>query len=367
MNIALDGIVLRNLVAGSHRYFAQLLAGLAQFGNENTYTVFANLPMLATELPTQTNWASRHVNTMRWLPDALRQQCFFDWRAPDVLHSIGFVPPLWYNRPCVVTVFDLAFLRLPHTTTRMARLWWRTIGVRGIRRASHVIAISENTRRDLIELLQVPAHQVSVVYPATAPAFSPAHNEALIAARYNLPARYILFVGTLEPRKNIVTLLRAFALARRDARLDHQLILVGRRGWRYKNIFRTVTDLNLEAQVKFLEQVPDEHLATLYARADLFAYLSLYEGFGFPVLEAMACGVPVLASNTSALPEVVGDAGALVDPRAVNTIAQTIVDLLADPAQRATMRERGLQRARLFSLEKLARQTGAIYTRASQL
>ena len=371
MRIGLDGIVLRKPVAGSHRYFEELLTGLAQPTAGNEFVVFSNLRSFrADALPRQDNFSYRNVNTRRWIPAALEQQLFPAWGAfgpLDVLHSTVSVPPLWYHRPTVATVSDLAFELFPETTKWTGR-WWRKILTKpGIARASRLITLSESTKRDLKNLFGVPSDKIRVVYPYTPPRFRPMPDVDAVAARYHLPSKYILYVGTLERRKNLTALVRAFAEARRMASLEHALVLVGQRGWLYEDVFRTVEELGLRDRVLFLGYVPDEDLPALYTHADLFVYLSLYEGFGLPPLEAMACGAPVIVSNVSSLPEVVGDAGLLVNPRDVPAIASEFVRVLADCDLRAAMRDRGLARARLFSQERFIQQTLEVYRDAARV
>lgn len=369
LKIALDGIILQKHVAGSHRYFQELVTGLGEFGEGNDYVIFANQHTLRAETWSPRNHFYFHnANSVSWIPNALQQQFFTAWNEygeTDVLHSTAFVPPLFYPHPTVATIFDLTFERFPQTMTRLGRWWWKIFGQHGINRATRIIAISHSTKRDLIERLNVPADKISVVYPATRSIFTAA-RVANTLARDQLPEHYILFVGTLERRKNIATLIRAFAQARRIAEFDHKLVLVGQRGWLYQDIFRAIENLGLQQDVIILDHVPDEDLAELYARADLFVYLSLYEGFGLPVLEAMACGAPVLVSNSSALPEVVGDAGVLVSPNDVNAVAHEIARLIADPVECEFMRERGLVRAQFFSPQNFIQSTLEVYRDAFQ-
>lgn len=370
MKIGIDGIVLRNQVAGSHRYFEQLATGLGKFDHHNDYVIFANLRMShARSLPGQDNFFYKHVDTTRWVPDALQQQLFPAWNAfgsIDVLHSTAFVPPLWYDRVSVATIFDLTFDLFPDTMMWTGRLWWRLLGRQGIARARRIITLSESTKRDLQRRFGVVPEKISVIYPCTHAVFKPVADTRAIVARYNLPDRYILFVGTLERRKNITTLVRAFAQARHIGAFNHSLVLAGQRGWLYDDIFHAVKELGLEQHVRFLGYVPDEDLPALYSRADLFAYLSHYEGFGIPPLEAMACGAPVLVSNSSSLPEVVGDAGVLVSARDVDAAAHEIARLIGDRDLRADMRARGLQRASMFSQERFVRQTLQVYEDAAR-
>ncbi|MBI5649846.1 MAG: glycosyltransferase family 4 protein [Chloroflexi bacterium] len=282
-----------------------------------------------------------------------------------MLHSAVFVPPLGYARPSVTTIFDLTFERFPETMTRVGRMWWKFFGRRGIARATRIITLSESTRRDVQTFLNVPAEKIRVIYPYARALFTPQFNAIATRARYHLPVRYLLFVGTLEPRKNIELLIRVFARARQIANVQHRLVLVGQRGWFAQNIFRVIQELELNAQVIVLGYVPDADLPAIYAGADLFVYLSRYEGFGLPVLEAMACGAPVLVSNTAALPEVVGDAGVCVALNEPNVIADEIAQLLGDPARRAALCERGLKRAQTFSLDRAIQQTLQVYNDAA--
>ena len=371
MKIGLDGIVLRTQVAGSHRYFEELLHGLGEYASGNEFVVFSNLRTLrADALPRQSNFFYRDVGTQCWGSAALQQQLFPAWSAfgaLDLLHSAVFVPPVWHRRRCVATISDLAFDLYPETTKWTGRWWRKILTGPGIAKASRVITLSESTKRDLCNRFGVPAAKVHVIYPCTRVIFQPSPNWNRVAAQYHLPSKYILYVGTLERRKNIVTLLRAFAQARRMANLEHALVLVGQRGWLYDDIFRAVEELDLRDCAIFLDYVPDEYMPALYSHADLFAYLSLYEGFGLPPLEAMACGAPVLASNVSSLPEVVGEAGVLVEPRDVQAIASEIARILTDSDLRVALRERGFRRARLFSPERFIKQTLQVYQEATRV
>jgi glycosyltransferase involved in cell wall biosynthesis len=367
MRIGIDGIVLREKNAGSLRYFEQLLTGLAGAASRHQYVVFVNRKALPPDLICwNDNFALKDVSNIRLLPSALRQQFFLSWNVLgkiDLLHSSVFPPSLWLQCKSVMTVLDLNFDLNPETTKWTGRMWWRLLGWRGIRKADRVITLSEQTRNELVRR-GVAKAKTAVIPLFARPIFRPTANQPVIAAKYDLPERYVLYVGTLEPRKNVANLVRAFALASKRRDLAHVLVLAGARGWLYDDIFRTVEELNLRDQVIFLDYVPDEDLPGLYSAADLFVFLSRYEGFGLPVLEAMACGAPVLASNSSALPEVVGDAGIMVPPDDVEQAAIEMTRLLTDRELRAAMVERGLRRARLFSPERFIRQTLQAYDEA---
>jgi len=368
--IGLDGIILRGRDAGSLRYFQQLLDGLAVSSSNDQYIVFADAQVCFSDtLASKDNFVFHPIASPRFFSSALRQQCFQAWDKLgrlDLLHCPLFVPPLFYNRQTVMTVLDLTFELYPQTKSRTGLFWWKLLGCRGIGRANRIITLATSTKSDLRHNFGIAEERVQVVYPYARSIFRPDTRRAQVAATYKLPAAYILYLGTLEPRKNIPNLLRAFALAKQRGALPHVLVLAGQPGWRYRDVFQTVERLGIKEHVIFLGYVPDEDLPGLYSGADLFAYLSWYEGFGFPVLEAMACGTPVLTSNVSALPEVVGDAGILVPPNDPEQAADAIVRVLADAEWRRELSARGLARAALFTQERFARGILQVYEEVLQ-
>jgi len=231
-----------------------------------------------------------------------------------------------------------------------------------VRAAGAVIAVSESTRRDLLAHLKVEPERVYVVYGGVAERFRPASLAKIqeVRARYHLPERFILTVGTIEPRKNYLRLLEAYRRLL-DQGYNEGLVIVGKLGWRYKTFFQRLRELNLEQSVTLLGFVADDDLPALYSAAEIFVYPSLYEGFGLPPLEAMACGIPVVASNTSSLPEVVGDAGLLVSPYETAALAAALKKLLDDASLRAALRARGFRQAAKFRWETAARCTLEVY------
>ncbi|MBM3130288.1 MAG: glycosyltransferase family 4 protein [Chloroflexi bacterium] len=365
--IGLDGIVLRGRDAGSLRYFEQVLTGLATLDTCHQFVVFADLKVVTSATSLHHSTLVFHSVIRNGLPPALHQQLFAGWHilgTLDLLHSPVFVPPLSFTGKTVTTLFDLAFVRYPNTKKWTGQFWWRLLGRWGMQKANRIIALSESTRRNLVDW-GIAAEKIRVVYPCMSSTFR-STAPASAATKYRLPDSYVFYLGTLEPRKNIPTLLRAFALAKKRGALPHALVIAGARGWRYDDIFRTVEELGIKDQVIFLGYVPDQDLPALYSGADVFAYLSWYEGFGFPVLEAMACGTPVLTSNVSALPEVVGDAGILVPPNDPEQAADAIVRVLADAEWRRELSARGLARAALFTQERFARGILQVYEEVLQ-
>lgn len=280
----------------------------------------------------------------------------------DVFHSPDFtLPPVWRART-LVTVHDLSFLRLPECFPDGLRRYLEAAVPRAVRRADHVIADSHNTRRDVMELLGAPGVKITVIHPGVEPRFRPMTGEsdretlAAVRRKYNLPERFILGVGTIQPRKNFTRLVEAFGI------LNLHLVIAGGRGWLYEGVFERVRALGLEGRAHFLGFVDDADLPALYNLARLFAFPSLYEGFGIPPLEAMACGVPVVCSDTSSLPEVVGDAALTVDPLDVAALAEAMHRAIEDESLRASLVQRGLARAARFTWSKAAEELLEVYS-----
>ncbi len=283
----------------------------------------------------------------------------------DVLHGPVNVAPLLAPCATVVTVHDLAYLRLPDRLPTGRRRYFAALTRASVRRASRVLAVSESTKRDIVELLGVPPEQIAVTPLAADPSFRPVTGEALevFLGEQGIVRPFVLSVGTLEPRKNLPTLLRAFA--RIAAEMPHDLVLAGPEGWMTDEIHETRRRLDLGDRLRFTGYVDAEALPAWYSAADLFVYPSLYEGFGLPPLEAMACGTPVITSDVSSLPEVVGDAGLTVPPTDEMALAEAMRRVLGDPAIGADLRKRGLERAKRFSWEQTAALTVAAYRDAA--
>jgi glycosyltransferase involved in cell wall biosynthesis len=262
-------------------------------------------------------------------------------------------------------------MRVPECSLPSLRAYLLRVVPASVRRADVVLADSESTRSDVTELLGVAPDRVWVIYPGVDGHFRRVHNQDALAAvrrRYHLPERFVLSVGTLQPRKNFERLIEAYAQVRSSvpplrgrASSNVDLVIAGGTGWMYDGIYRRVEELRLQGQVHFPGYVADEDLPALYSLADLFVFPSLYEGFGLPVLEAMACGTPVVTSNTSSLPEVVGDAGLTVDPHDVEALAEAMRQLLGDVGLRDAMVQRGLLQARQFTWSGAAEQLLRVY------
>jgi len=299
-------------------------------------------------------WAGQvaRVPFDRWLPGV------------ELFHAMEHLLLPLRSVPTVLTVHDLIFQHLPQHHKALNRWYLRLALPLFCRRAGHIIAVSETTRNDLVASYHLPAEKISVVYEAAAPGFQPqpASRVAQVRERYGLPDGYLLHVGTIEPRKNLTRLLRVWErlYTRREA---PPLVLVGRRGWLADEFYAALEASPAREGVILTDYVEDGDLPAIYAGATLFVFPSLYEGFGLPPLEAMACGTPVVCSHAPALPEFVGDAAVLVDPLDELALEEGLHQVLTNPDERAQLRARGLLQAACFSWERAAEETLQIYDR----
>lgn len=281
-----------------------------------------------------------------------------------LFHATEHLLPPLRGIPTVLTVHDLIFRHLPEHHKRLNRWYLNATMPLYCRRATHIIAVSEATRQDLSAAYNVPPEKVTVVLEAADPQFKPQPPERVRYAQgvYGLPELYLLYVGTIEPRKNLTRLLHAWEplYVGGDA---PPLVMAGKRGWLAEDFYAALDASPAREGVRFTGYVADDDLPALYSGALAFVFPSLYEGFGLPPLEAMACGAPVLCSNTSSLPEVVGDAAILVEPTSVDAIREGLRRLLSDAELRAELRARGLQRAAMFSWKRAAAETLECYRR----
>ena len=366
MRVAIDATAIPRQMAGAGVYTDSLVRAIREADRENDYVVFARRGAFAglartgfriAPAPTP-NRPARLLWEQCLLPLQLRR------RGVDLLHSPHHTTPL-VAPGCrqVVTFHDLTFFLLPARYPPSRRLYFQAVSRASARRADALIVPSETVKRDVVRILAVPQSRITTVYEAPAPIFRPIEDGAMLARvrqKYRLPHRFILSVGSLEPGKNRTRLIQAFHKLRRRG-LEHRLVIVGGRAWKYEGDLELVERLGLSGEVLFTGYVPAEELAALYNCAELFVFPSLYEGFGLPVLEAMACGVPVVTSNVSALPEVAGDAALLAQPHDIEELADAMERPLRQSRLRASLRARGLKRAAQFSWERAARETVAVY------
>lgn len=282
---------------------------------------------------------------------------------PHLVHNLAYAAPLAWPGPMVVTMYDVSFLRFPNAFRRGNRFYLTAMTHIAAHQARRLTTISEHARSEIAHFLAVPPQRIDVAYPAVDARFHslPADRVATFRQAHGLPEQFVFTVGTLEPRKNLVGLLEAYALLPTPR---PPLLVAGGAGWRFTPVFETVTRLRLDQDVRFLGFVPEEDLPLWYNAADAFAYPSLYEGFGLPVLEAMACGSPVVTSDASSLPEVAGPAAVTVSPTDTRALADALQSILTDPARRAELRAAGLAQATRFTWSAMTDQIVASYSRA---
>ena len=365
MRIGFDGTPLLGQRSGVGHYTGRLLAHLVQQRPEWEYMLFSNRPFepleaeLAHMLPLADNFGfSRFVWMQLILPRIIHQQQL------DLCHFPNNTAPLCQSGPSVITIHDASlFLHSQHhPPSRLLAL--RLLLPHVARRATAVITVSHHARQDLIRVLHLPADKIHVIHEAAPDGFQPLVDpiqRRQLRARYNLPEKFVLFVGTIEPRKNLKRLIRAVAQVRQRG-CNTRLVLVGPNGWLINgSLEREIERLELSDMVQNLGYVPQEDLPGIYSLATVFAFPSLYEGFGLPPLEAMACGTPVLTSRDSAMAEICGEAACLVDPQQETSIADGLVCLLQDAELREHLRQCGLARAQQYSWERTARETAVVY------
>lgn len=368
MRIAFDGTTLTPGRTGVGYYTEHLLQHLArevaQTGDE--IVVVSNKPIdTQSPLPAHVRVHDGHRFPVRigWMQ--LRARSALEALQPDVAHFTNGMIPIGSPVTTVVTVHDMSLRLYPKCHPVRRLVLNRPLMHVAIRAASAIITVSHSARRDLLRLHGVAPDKVSVVHEAASPAFRPMADQAeldAIRARYALPDRFILYVGTIEPRKNLNRLMAAFAAARKSG-IPHQLVCVGPYGWSSRDLSGEIDRLGIRDAVHFTGYVPFEDLPAIYNLGDFFVFPSLYEGFGLPVVEAMASGLPVLTSNTSSLGEIAGDAAETIDPTDTDAMIDAMLRLARDPELRRDRAARGLTRARTFSWTQTAREMLAVYHR----
>ncbi|HEY9404371.1 MAG TPA: glycosyltransferase family 1 protein [Pyrinomonadaceae bacterium] len=370
MHIAIDAHSVGTGLAGVETYITNLIEALAASGEANRYTLYVTRGRAGDRFAGR--WP--HVSVRRTLPHTpfVRIPVTFPVELrrhrADLLH-VQFTAPPFAPCPVVATIHDLSFEHLPETFNRRSWMQLRLTVRRTARMAAHIITPSEFSRRDLVETYGVAPERVSVTLAAAAPHFRPAPADAVaeVKRRYGIEGDYVLAVGSIQPRKNLVRLVRAYSDLRRRRSHDKlpQLVIVGKRAWLYGETLRAVEQSGIAPNVIFTGYAPERDLPALYTGALCFIYPSYFEGFGLPPLEAMQCGTAVVAGDRTSLPEVVGDAGLLVNPFDEDAIGAAIARLIDDGELRARLGLRGRERAALFNWTETARQTLQVYEQAT--
>jgi glycosyltransferase involved in cell wall biosynthesis len=372
VNIALNAMQVRAAKSGVGQYIHALLESLLDHAGAHSFTVYcstqnagnydfpnAKLTLKTWGMP-ETARSLRLMYEYAFLPNEIRNS------GHDLFHGMSNFLPIRKMCPYVVTIHDLSYFVQPWRCRFVRRRYWYLMTRRTVKVADRIITVSENSRHDIGRYFPEARERIVVIPEAAHQRFQPlnkSRGQSLIidTARFNLDGRpFLLYVGTLEPGKNVKRIIEAFDLIA-DRYPEHLLVLAGGKGWLYEPILEAAQRAKAASRILFTGHVSDSEVVELLNYCEAFVYPSLYEGFGLPPLEAMACGAPVIASNSSSLPEVTGDAALAVHPESVQEIAQAMRDLLANPSKRADLRARGLERAQLFSWKKAARQTLDVY------
>lgn len=365
MRIAIDYTPAVYQRAGIGRHTRGLVQALAELnaGHQITLVVYGRPPKGAPQAPAECNLRIVPLPN-RWMTVAwhrMRAPLPADWLigAIDLYHASDFVLPPLRQAKALVTVHDLSFLTVPEGADAGLRSFLSRVVPRAVARADHVLADSKSTKRDLVERLGLPEQKITVVYPGVEPRFRPVADPTALAtvrARYRIgDAPFVLGVGTLEPRKNWTSLIRAWSQMRKAHGLPHRLVIAGGRGWLYEKLFQEVATSEQREHIVLPGFVEDSDLPALYSAADVFAFPSLYEGFGIPVVEAMACGTPVVCADNSSLPEAAGLAALLVPATDSGALADAMARIITDATLRSELCRQGLRHARRFTWTTAAR------------
>jgi glycosyltransferase involved in cell wall biosynthesis len=365
MRIAFDGTTLQPHQTGVGYYTEHLLRHLLLEAPQDEFVVLSNRPVWASSpLPDRVRilpgyrFPIRNVWMQTLLPAALGRI------RPDVAHFTNSIAPLAKRVPAVITIHDMTLNLFPRLHPLRKQVLTRPLVALAARQADAIITVSYSARRDILRLTGVPAHRVHVIHEAAAPAFQPIHDRECLESvrhRYGLGERIILYVGTIEPRKNLPRLIEAYGRLHRAGDLPHQLVCVGPQGWGYQEVQHCIDALELGEAVRLTGYVPFADLAPLYNLSEIFVFPSLYEGFGLPVIEAMACGIPVITAANSSFREIVDGAAEAIDPLKTDAIAEALLRLSQDAERRRELGRNGLRRAQEFSWARAARETLTVY------
>lgn len=371
MRIGIDAHAIGARQGGNETYIRNLIKALAEIDGRNSYTLYLAGAAVAEQW--RDGFCKQYPNfEIRSLPPptplvrvpvALAVELRL--RPVDLIH-VQYTAPPFCPVPIVATIHDLAFEHLPETFTRRGSLQLKLTVRRTARKAARIATVSEYSRQDILRTYELPPEKVVVTYNGVEPHFSPRPNSAdessQIRRRFGVERDYILAVGSLQPRKNLIRLIRAYVRLRsQDPGFEYQLVIVGRKLWLADEIFDEVKKQKWANDVVLTGYVADEDLPALYRSATAFVYPSIFEGFGLPPLEAMACGTPVVTSNTSSLPEVVDDAALLINPYDEQDLSNALTRIAGDELLRARLRKQGIEQAKKFTWREAAEKTLQIY------
>jgi len=377
MKIGIDLINLNhnNLGGGLGRYALQLIEGLSAIDKQNEYFLFVNESVVSRINIDNPKFHLKVIKVPRRRYAPWNQIYFFMHRKElkelDLLHSPVTPSPLllFGAIKTIVTLHDLAWKFFPETFRPIGVEWWSLAWPRSLKQGNHIIVDSESTRKDIAKFYNVSEKKITTIYPYTSFDLSQVSKENLpqIKNKYNLPEKYILSVGVSHKRKNLGSLMRAFKILKKERNIPHKLVLTGPKGWGTQDLLVVIESLVLQNEVIFTGNITSEDMPSVYNRADVFVFPSLYEGFGYPPLEAMACGAPVIVSRNSSLPEVVGDAGLYIEnPLDPEEIANKIVKIIYSPSLAQELKSNGFKQAKKFTMENMIKENIKVYENAGR-
>lgn len=349
--------------AGPERYAAEIIRNLAKLDLKNHYILYFRTKPKDWFYQLPKNFSIKVIPFPKFWT-----QIRISWEMliypVDILFIMASALPLIHPKRSVVTVHDIAFEMFKGIYTGFMNYYQKWTARFAAKYAARILSVSETTKKDLIRIYKTYPGKIAVTHLGLAFGFRPMKYEEAqpVLDKYGLVyQKYVLFVGTIQPRKNIIRLVEAFKKLRIESHIEEKLVIAGARGWLWEPILKKVKMAGLDGSTKYLDYIASEDLPYLYAGAKLLTLPALYEGFGFPPLEAMASGVPVIVSNVSSLPEIVGEAGVLVDPNSADSIADGLQKVLTDDNLRKEMIRKGLERAKEFTWENTARKTLEVF------
>lgn len=368
MRIGIDATALPPQPVGAGNYIIHLIRAMAGLYTEDEFVIFTHKQGFSLiDLPDSAGFTweiledSSPGSRLIWEQTLFPQLVYKS--GIELLHSLHYTRPVRLPCKSVVTFHDMTFFLFPDLHTRSKRFFFPQAIKLSARRADALTAVSESTRQDAIRLLKIPPEKITTTHLGIDSSFRPIGDTSGIrqsVERYGLPERYLLYVGLIEPRKNLPMLVNAFKKFN-EKQGDYKLVLAGRFGWMYEELLEQIKRLGLEQAVHFTGYVPQKDLPLVYNLSSLFVYPTIYEGFGLPVLEAMACGVPVISTDTSSLPEIVGEAGILIPRDDAAALLNAIETVLGDEDLRRELIRKGLTRAARFSWQQTAKLTYQVY------
>ena len=358
MKIGIDFHTVNDFMQGSRTYVYNLTRALIETDNSNEYYLYCTNKNF--EIPPELKKPNVHIKYIVPASRCIRLPVSFPialaYNKIDVFHCQYIGPPFSLT-PYVVTIHDIVHETNPELFPKVLRRAMSLTYPFCAKRAAKVLTVSEYSKKEIARLYNIPNDDILVTYNAVSNDFRPIFDRALLEMvknRYGIDTRYILFVGRLEPRKNIPNLVKAFNYLKITHGIPQKLVIAGMKDFKYLDIFETVKELQLEDEIIFTGRIEQEDLPAFYSGADLFVYPSLGEGFGIPPLEAMACGTPVVTSNTTSLPEVVGDAGIMIDPQSIEELSTAMLKVVSDSNLSNELKSAGVEQAKKFSWHKSA-------------